>query len=61
MNKKTSYSIVGVNLFFTLRNRVPLKHFYSKLYFRAENRVELEMPLRVECFDMHAWFMGGGG
>ena len=48
MNKKTNYSMFGVNIFllyYIVKNRVSLKYFYSKLYFRVKNRALLEMPL----------------
>ena len=47
--KKISYSIFGVNLFFTVLyyrvgNKVSLKHFYSKLYFRVEIERDWRCP-----------------
>ena len=47
-NKKTSYYIYRVNsflLYYRMKNRVLLEHFYLKLYFIIENREELEIPL----------------
>ena len=45
MNQKKNYSIYKVKIglrYYIVENRIPLKHFYYKLYLRGENRVTSE-------------------